>query len=48
MLEDSEDIEIDVIEVDPKLAIHTCRVYNYKYTVITPNDIVVPPKSLSE
>jgi hypothetical protein len=48
MLEDNEDIEMDVIEVDPDLAINTCRVYNYKYAVITPNDIVIPPKSLSE
>jgi hypothetical protein len=48
MLEDNEDIEMDVIEVDPDLAINTCRVYNYKYAVITSNDIVIPPKSLSE
>ena len=43
-LEDQEDAEMEVIEVDDELAIKTCRVYNYKYTVITPNDIVIPPK----
>ena len=36
---------IDVIEVDAELAIRTCRVYNYKYAVITPNDFVIPPKN---
>ncbi|MGA1402629.1 MAG: DUF3110 domain-containing protein [Candidatus Nanopelagicaceae bacterium] len=44
MLEDQEDSEMDVVEVDDALAIKTCRMYNYKYAVITPNDIVIPPK----
>jgi hypothetical protein len=37
--------EMEVVEVDDDLAIRTCKMYNYKYAVITPNDIVVPPKS---
>lgn len=47
MLEDDEDYteEMEVVEVDDDLAIKTCKAYNYKYAVITPNDIVVPPKS---
>ena len=44
MLEDQEDAEMEVVEVDEVLAIKTCRMYNYKYAVITPNDIVIPPK----
>ena len=36
--------EMEIIEVDDELAIKTCKIYNYKYTVITPNDIVIPPK----
>jgi len=43
-LEEQEDEEMDVIEVDGTLAIRTCRMYNYKYAVITPNDIVIAPK----
>ena len=35
---------MQVIEVDDDLAIKTCKVHNYKYTVITPNDIVIHPK----
>ena len=44
MLEDQEDAEMEVVEVDAALAIKTCRLYNYKYAVVTPNDIVIPPK----
>ena len=43
MLESDEDNKMDVIEIDDALAIRTCKMYNYKYAVITPNDIVVPP-----
>ena len=44
-LEEEENSEMDVIEVDDNLAILTCKRYNYKYTVITQNDIVIPPKN---
>ena len=36
--------KMEVVEVDDELAITTCKHYNYKYTVITPDDIVIPPK----
>ena len=45
MLEDQEDATMDVVEVDDELAIKTCKHYNYKYAVITANDIVIPPKN---
>jgi hypothetical protein len=45
MLEDQEEKEMEVIEVDDELAIKTCKVYNYKYAVITPDDIVILPKN---
>tara|TARA_B100000902_G_scaffold336178_1_gene336277 strand:+ start:1191 stop:1460 length:270 start_codon:yes stop_codon:yes gene_type:complete len=37
--------EMDVMEVDDDLAIKTCKMHNYKYAVITSNDIVIPPKN---
>ena len=43
-IEDQENKAMKVVEVDDNLAIITCRRYNYKYAVITPNDIVIPPK----
>ena len=42
---DEDDSSLSVIEVDDSLAIMTCKRYNYKYAVITPNDIVIPPKN---
>ena len=46
MLNDEEkDSTLNVIEIDDALAIRTCKMYNYKYAVITPNDIVIPPKN---
>ena len=45
MIENQEEQEMDIVEVDDALAIKTCKLYNYKYAVITPNDIIVPPKS---
>ena len=48
MMRDMADVDesvMDVIEVDGPLAIKTCKVYNYKYAVITPNDFVMPPKN---
>ena len=43
-LEEDEEAEMDVIEVDDALAILTCKRYNYKYAVVTQNDIVIPPR----
>ena len=42
--EQEENKAMKVIEVEDNLAIITCRRYNYKYAVITPNDIIIPPK----
>ena len=47
MLEDQEEKIMDVIEVDDNMAIKTCKMHNYKYAVITPDDIVIPPKPRS-
>ena len=45
MLQDLEidvDHKMDIIEVDDALAIKPCSMYNYKYAVITPDDLVIP------
>ena len=43
MLEDQDYPEMHVIEVDDGVMIKTCQVHGYNFTVITPNDIVIPP-----
>jgi len=47
MLEDNLEQEKDmqVIEVEDDLAIKTCSMYNYKYAVVTPDDLVIPPSN---
>lgn len=45
MLEDEDEAIMTVVEVDEDLAIKTCKLYDYKYAVITPDDIVIPPKN---
>ena len=37
------DPEMHVIEVEDEIMIKTCENHDYKYVVITPNDIVIPP-----
>ena len=43
MLEDKDYPEMSVMEVEDEIMIKTCEVHGYNYTVITPNDIVIPP-----
>ncbi len=47
MLEYEDHPEMDIVEVDDSAAIRTCKAYNYKYAIITPDDIVIPPKSFN-
>ena len=43
MLEDKDYPEMHVIEVHPPTMIAMCETHDYDYTVITSNDIVIPP-----
>ncbi len=43
MLEDGGSVEMHVIEVEDEIMIKTCENHDYKYVIITPNDIVIPP-----
>ena len=45
MLENSDYPEMHVLEVENEVMIKTCQVHDYNYTVITENDIVIPPKT---
>ena len=44
LLEESGYPEIHVIEMEDNLILKTCEMYGYLYTIITPNDIVIPPE----
>ena len=43
LLEDQDYPEMHVVEVDGKVVIKTCELHDYRYSVITKNDIVIPP-----
>ena len=43
MLEEEDYPEMHVIEVEDEVMIKTCEVHDYNYTVITEDDIVIPP-----
>tara|TARA_B100000287_G_scaffold28894_1_gene27198 strand:- start:129 stop:401 length:273 start_codon:yes stop_codon:yes gene_type:complete len=42
-LEDRDYPEMNVMEVEDEIMIKTCEMHGYNYTVITPDDIVIPP-----
>ena len=48
MLEDQGSPEMHVIEVEDDVMIKTCDIHDYKYTVISTNDIVIPPHSKND
>ena len=44
LLEAEDYPPMSVVDVEDKLAIQTCEVYNYRYVVITKDDFVIPPR----
>ncbi len=44
MLEEMDYPEMHVMEVDDSLVLKTCDIQGYLYTIITSNDIVIPPE----
>ena len=44
MLEKDGSPVMHVIEIEDDVMIKTCEIHDYRYTIITPNDIVIPPK----
>ena len=43
MLEDEGGPQMHVIEVEDEVMIKTCQMHDYRYAVITQDDIVIPP-----
>ena len=44
MLEEEDYPEMHVMEVDSDLLVNVCEMHGHEYVIITPNDIVIPPK----
>ena len=47
MLEEDGYPEMHVIEIEDEVMIKTCELHDYQYTVITPDDIVIPPNNVT-
>ncbi len=47
MLEDEGYPEMHVIEIEDEVMIKTCEMHDYQYTLITPDDIVIPPNNVT-
>ena len=45
MLEEEGYPEMHVIEIEDDVMVKTCELHGYQYTIITPNDIVIPPET---
>jgi hypothetical protein len=45
MLEDDGYPEMHVIEIEDDVMLKTCEIHGYNYTVITADDIVIPPST---
>ena len=43
MLEEDGSPTMHVIEIEDEVMLKTCEMHDYRYTVITPNDVVIPP-----
>ena len=48
LLQAQDDRSLSVVEIEEALAIRTCKMYNYRYAVIKPEDIVIPPNKLDD
>ena len=44
MLEEDDYPEMHVMEIDDDLLVNVCEMQGHEYVIITPNDIVIPPK----
>jgi hypothetical protein len=47
MLEDDGYPEMHVIEIEDDVMLKTCELHDYQYTLITPDDIVIPPSNVT-
>ena len=45
MLEEDGSPTMHVIEIEDEVMLKTCEMHDYRYTVITPNDVVIPPNT---
>ena len=43
LAEDEENPELQVLDVEPEHIIHACRSQGQRYSIISPDDLIIPP-----
>jgi len=44
LAEDDENPELEVLEAEAEHIINSCRAQNQKFSIITPDDLIIPPE----
>ena len=44
--EQDEDIELQIVDVEPEQIIHACRAQGQKYSIITKDDFIIPAEDV--
>ena len=47
-LEELDYPKMKVLEIDDSLMIKTCELHDHRYSIITPNDVVIPPDNTND
>ena len=46
LAEDEENPELQVLDVEPEHIIHACRSQGQRYSIISPDDLIIPPDTV--
>ena len=44
--EQDEDLELQIVDVEPEQIIHACRSQGQKYSIITRDEFIIPPDNV--
>ena len=46
LADDDENPELEVVETEPDQIIHACRSQGQRFSIITPDDFIIPPDTV--
>ena len=48
LADDDENPELEVVETEPDQIIHACRSQGQRFSIITPDDFIIPPDNVTK
>jgi hypothetical protein len=45
---DEENPELEVLECEPDQIIHACRAQGQRFSIISPDDLIIPPDEITK